>query len=833
MSIERDNFGYLDKTFQYRLLNHILHDNQFADSILEILDPNYFDEENLRMVGVVLKDAYDKDESIPDIASLTARMLDKATDDHKREIVYATLRRVEEANKNDAIWIKETAIKFCKQQELKKAIKAAEVILERGSLDDYSKIEDVIRSAMEKGDNRDNALHICDNIDDILADDFRDPILTGIPGLDDLMKGGLAKKELGVILAAFGIGKEQPNSAKIYTPSGYTTMGLIKVGDKILGSDGKEQNVIGVYPQGFKDIYKIEFNDGTSAECGLDHLWAVNELNQRNRSTKKDGKNIRLPNDETFKVLSTGEIMKNIKKWNGRRLNYRIPTIKPVEFNEQELTINPYVLGVLLGDGSMNSSRVTTVDNQIIKELKKYNKLNVRTRCRDFESNDIIVKRCIDYVTVLGISSKLKELELKDKTSSNKFIPKKYLYNSKENRISLLQGLLDTDGYANSKGRVQYTTVSKQLADDVRELVLSLGGFCGVRVKQPKYRYKGVIKTGKISYILTLSIPEEFGIKFFRLKRKQNRVINRSKYAKNKFIKSVSFVRKEEATCIMVDNSDHLYVTNDFILTHNTTALTKIANTARNLGKNVLQIIFEDQPKVIQRKHLACWTKINPDDFAANKERIKEIAKEMDAMPGGLVIKKFTSGATTIPMIRQYIRRLIARGFKPDVVTLDYIDCVIPSTHESDVNVGEGKVMRQFEALADEFDVAAWTAIQGNRSSIKSEIVESDQMGGSIKRGQIGHFIMSFAKSLDQKVSNRANIAILKSRFSKDGFIITDVVFDNGTLEINMTDESTISTQVAYGQMKQEQKQNKVTSIFEAAQKRMLDKNKNDLNGLI
>lgn len=471
MSIERDNFGYLDKTFQYRLLNHILHDNQFADSILEILDPNYFDEENLRMVGVVLKDAYDKDESIPDIASLTARMLDKATDDHKREIVYATLRRVEEANKNDAIWIKETAIKFCKQQELKKAIKAAEVILERGSLDDYSKIEDVIRSAMEKGDNRDNALHICDNIDDILADDFRDPIPTGIPGLDDLMKGGLAKKELGVILAAFGIGK--------------------------------------------------------------------------------------------------------------------------------------------------------------------------------------------------------------------------------------------------------------------------------------------------------------------------------------------------------------------------TTALTKIANTARNLGKNVLQIIFEDQPKVIQRKHLACWTKINPDDFAVNKERIKEIAKEMDAMPGGLVIKKFTSGATTIPMIRQYIRRLIARGFKPDVVTLDYIDCVIPSTHESDVNVGEGKVMRQFEALADEFDVAAWTAIQGNRSSIKSEIVESDQMGGSIKRGQIGHFIMSFAKSLDQKVSNRANIAILKSRFSKDGFIITDVVFDNGTLEINMTDESTISTQVAYGQMKQEQKQNKVTSIFEAAQKRMLDKNKNDLNELI
>jgi len=153
-----------------------------------------------------------------------------------------------------------------------------------------------------------------------------------------------------------------------------------------------------------------------------------------------------------------------------------------------------------------------------------------------------------------------------------------------------------------------------------------------------------------------------------------------------------------------------------------------------------------------------------------------------------LILKKFPSDGTTIPIIRQYVRKLIAQGFKPDVLLLDYIDCVEPSKKIDDVNVGEGKVMRQFETLLSEFDMAGWTAVQGNRSSIGAEVVEANQMGGSIKKGQIGHFVVSIAKTLDQKENGTATMAILKSRFGKDGIVFQDIQFDNATIQISMDD---------------------------------------------
>jgi hypothetical protein len=119
---------------------------------------------------------------------------------------------------------------------------------------------------------------------------------------------------------------------------------------------------------------------------------------------------------------------------------------------------------------------------------------------------------------------------------------------------------------------------------------------------------------------------------------------------------------------------------------------------------------------------------------------------------------------------------------------LDYIDCVEPSKKFTDINAGEGSVMRQYETLLSEFEIAGWTAVQGNRSSIKADVVEADQMGGSIKKGQIGHFIVSIAKSLDQKEAGTATMAVLKSRFGRDGIIFTDIRFDNSRIQIDLGD---------------------------------------------
>ncbi len=218
-----------------------------------------------------------------------------------------------------------------------------------------------------------------------------------------------------------------------------------------------------------------------------------------------------------------------------------------------------------------------------------------------------------------------------------------------------------------------------------------------------------------------------------------------------------------------------------------TTVLTKIANSAYNAGHNVLQIIFEDMPKVIQRKHAACWTGINLNDLTENKEEVIKQVHEKTNRENQLVIKKFTSEGVNMNTIRSYIRHLIATGIKPDILILDYIDCVESVKSFNASWDGEGNVMRAFETMLVEYDMVGWTAVQGNRSSISSDVVTGDQMGGSIKRAQIGHFIISVAKTLPQKEAGLATIAVLKSRFGKDGIIYENCTFNNGTCYIDTT----------------------------------------------
>jgi hypothetical protein len=218
-----------------------------------------------------------------------------------------------------------------------------------------------------------------------------------------------------------------------------------------------------------------------------------------------------------------------------------------------------------------------------------------------------------------------------------------------------------------------------------------------------------------------------------------------------------------------------------------------MANTAYNLGYNVVQIFFEDNPKVIQRKHITCWTEVPLNELTENRDKVKEILPRFKSKEGNLILKKMASDGTTIPQIKQYLRKLTSNGMKPDIVFVDYMDCVSPVKQFKDEWTGEGNVMRQFETMISELDIVGWTAIQGNRSSIGANVVQADMIGGSIKKGQIGHFIVSVAKTLEQKEEGRATMAILKSRFGKDGVIFEDILFDNGTLIVDTEDSSDVS----------------------------------------
>jgi len=217
-----------------------------------------------------------------------------------------------------------------------------------------------------------------------------------------------------------------------------------------------------------------------------------------------------------------------------------------------------------------------------------------------------------------------------------------------------------------------------------------------------------------------------------------------------------------------------------------TTVLTKIANTAFNMGYNVLQIFFEDNPKIVQRKHFTIWTGIEPDNLAFHKDSVMSKVREIqDTMSNKLILKKLASDTMTMNQIKNQVRKIIADGTKIDMIVLDYIDCVLPEQSAKDEWKAEGSIMRAFEAMCHELDIAGWTATQGNRSSISSEVVTTDQMGGSIKKAQVGHVIITVAKTLQQKEMNLATIAITKSRLGKDGVVFENCKFNNELLEID------------------------------------------------
>ena len=228
--------------------------------------------------------------------------------------------------------------------------------------------------------------------------------------------------------------------------------------------------------------------------------------------------------------------------------------------------------------------------------------------------------------------------------------------------------------------------------------------------------------------------------------------------------------------------------------TGKTTLLTKFANTAYNLGFNVVQIFFEDNPGNIKRKHYTIWSDIAPAEQPNYKEQVKEkVELAQIQSKGSLKLLKLSSDNVTISEIKNKIRKMNSEGNKIDLLLVDYVDCI---SAERSINgeewKGEGSIMRSLESMTTEFDIAIWTATQGNRESISSEVVTGDQMGGSIKKAQIAHVILSIAKTLEQKEHNLATLTLLKSRIGKDGVIWQNCKFNNEFLLIDTDSQNTL-----------------------------------------
>lgn len=378
-------------------------------------------------------------------------------------------------------------------------------------------------------------------------------------GMYNEYKGG----QHSALIAARGKGKMLPNSTIVYTPNGYKVWKDIHPGDYLYGDNGKPTKVLEEFNHKSKPIYKLTLKDGRTAYAGLEHLWTIKYGNK-------------LITVDTQWIIENGFGKRTIKGKCHKPIECKafLPINKAIEIPYKEVSIDPYLLGLILGDGCLGYANSKGVlFSSTVKDQKTYEKL-LNTKIREYKNSNCFIESA-------NIKNKLIELGLYKTKFDNKFIPDIYKYNSKEVRLEILKGLMDTDGSAFSSG-IEYISKSKQLAEDV----LWIGRSLGIRgtLNSKFVKYKDEIKEYfRVRFITTETI--------FKLPRKIEKIKQRnSNYLKNQenyvAITSIEYSHNEDAKCVIVDNDSHLFLMNDFIVTHNSFKVASMATRNFILGEN-------------------------------------------------------------------------------------------------------------------------------------------------------------------------------------------------------------------------------------------------------
>ena len=253
-----------------------------------------------------------------------------------------------------------------------------------------------------------------------------------------------------------------------------------------------------------------------------------------------------------------------------------------------------------------------------------------------------------------------------------------------------------------------------------------------------------------------------------------------------------------------------------------TTITTAFANHCAENGFKVVQIVFEDKEKQIQRKHIARITEIEARNLSKpeNLENVKDIIKNTSCFDDNLIIKKFNTGEISPLKIKNYIKRLINTGFKPDMVIIDYFECLVPSKAMKDQWEAEARMMRELESAASEFEIAMWVATQGNRESMNGELVTLSKAGGSFKKIQIAHIVLTISRTPEDIKNNIATLAVLKNRAGQTSLPIENVYFNNGTCIIDTSRATTYNSHDEYQASEEEKSQDLLREITEKRRKK-------------
>lgn len=558
---------------------------------------------------------------------------------------------------------------------------------------------------------------------------------------------GCRKGKMYLYSAPSGGGKALPNSTLVpMFNGGWKEVGQVQVGDLLIDRKGNPTKVLQIYPQGYKRVYEVRFKDGRSALCNDEHLWSYNTLTQRGNSlyTKTLREIINEGKNTQYKTTDGG-------------FKYLVPMNSAVNYPKKDLQIDPYLLGLMLGDGSFRQHesnkalQFSTSDIELVNSIiniTNWGFLKASDNNYTYYFYDKDTKKNI-YVEDFLVNYK----DLLNTYSYTKFIPDDYLYSSIEDRWALFQGLMDTDGSIDNKGRCCFSTTSDKLATQFRQLCLSLGLKPTVRRDERPEKY-----TTGYCYDITIASRPEDKANFFRLTRKMSIVqsyLNNGKRKESNTHNAIVAIEdlgyEEEMTCFYVDNAEHLFLTEDFIVTHNTRtmlgnacsiAYPRIENgkiVSRPVLEPVLFVATEMQPDEIQTLILSWISGVNEENILLNKLTEDEVyllniaANIMEKYEKNFIIESIPN-----PSIRS-LKSMITNYILHDNVEYVFYDYIFTSVglmdEFSSVNLREDVVLMMLsntlKEIAADYNVFVMTGTQLNGTWEGKTVRNANMLRGS------------------------------------------------------------------------------------------------------
>ncbi len=458
---------------------------------------------------------------------------------------------------------------------LRRLVEAGTRIVQMGYAQGEGDVEDIVNRAQAEvygvaeargGDDYTVLSELLDEtLTEIEAASGRTDEMIGVPTgfieLDELTNG-LHSGQMIVVAARPAVGKALALDTPLPTPEGWTTMGEVAVGDRLIDAEGRPTTVVAATEvMSDRPCYEVEFSDGTVIVADAQHQWLTDtRASRRSFQSARDGRN-RMRNQRTFaEVRTTEEIAASLRTRTAEaRLNHSVRLAGPLDLPPRDLPLSPYVLGAWLGDGTSAGAQITTADDEIVMRLEAEGLVVLPTSAR------------------MRYSLRLPVDERRAQWPHDKHIPVEYQRASEAQRRALLAGLLDTDGTVTSGGCAQFTTTSERLRDDVCELIAGLGHRFGVSTKQVRGRSAATSR----AFTVTFSADEDV----FWLPRKavlhKERRTRQFQRRDSRFIVDVRPIDSVPVRCVEVDNADHLYLAGrTMVPTHNSTLGVDIARAA-------------------------------------------------------------------------------------------------------------------------------------------------------------------------------------------------------------------------------------------------------------